>query len=392
MSKITARRGRAATASGRLAPVCLCMIVRNESSVIADCLKSVQGLISHWAIVDTGSEDSTIKIVQDCLANVPGRLIESRWTDDFAFHRNQSVAAARELVADTNLRLMFIDADETLFVADETALRRKIQARRLLQWWSITGDWHFRKIGVVASDDIEKWVGARHEYLQLRPGVSTVRNNVATDAWIRYGDEGFRRRAPNFKEHDLEVLRTMMARSKDGGDAYRHRFFLARTLEAQGQWEAAVEAFATATEAVSAKSDDAWQALWGQARCAQQLCAPDVVALFQELHAAAPDRAEPLVALAGIARQSGMFKEAVTLATAALQCAMPRRTAMFDGSAYGWRAADELALAARAANDHEGLRHARDAFAEILADPESLPKDERSRLLANFEQLQRLNY
>ena len=86
----------------------LCMIVKDESHVIARCLTSVRPWISHWVIVDTGSTDGTQKLVRELLDGIPGQLLEEPWLD-FGSNRSSALAAARPHTAYT----LMIDADET---------------------------------------------------------------------------------------------------------------------------------------------------------------------------------------------------------------------------------------------------------------------------------------
>src|SRR5271157_3544084 len=89
--------------------ICLNMIVKNESKVIARCLESVKGLIDTWVIVDTGSTDSTKEVIAECLKGIPGELYERPWVD-FAANRNE----AMQLSKGKAYYLLFIDADEQL--------------------------------------------------------------------------------------------------------------------------------------------------------------------------------------------------------------------------------------------------------------------------------------
>lgn len=54
----------------------LVMIVKNESKVILRCLQSVLPIISHYTIVDTGSQDYTVDIIKNFFAekNIPGEV------------------------------------------------------------------------------------------------------------------------------------------------------------------------------------------------------------------------------------------------------------------------------------------------------------------------------
>ena len=40
----------------------LCMIVKNESAILRDCLDSLKGIMDEMIIVDTGSTDDTKEI------------------------------------------------------------------------------------------------------------------------------------------------------------------------------------------------------------------------------------------------------------------------------------------------------------------------------------------
>lgn len=66
-----------------MATISLCLIVKNEETVLARCLESVQGLFDETIIVDTGSIDSTQKIA----ARYTSKLYSFPWNSDFAAAR-----------------------------------------------------------------------------------------------------------------------------------------------------------------------------------------------------------------------------------------------------------------------------------------------------------------
>ena len=45
----------------------LCAIVKNEESIITRCLDSAKSLIDYVSIVDTGSSDNTVKVIEQWL-------------------------------------------------------------------------------------------------------------------------------------------------------------------------------------------------------------------------------------------------------------------------------------------------------------------------------------
>ena len=56
------------------------MIVKNEESMIHECLLSVKGWVDEIIIGDTGSIDRTIEIAKEFGA----RIIHIQWKDDFS--------------------------------------------------------------------------------------------------------------------------------------------------------------------------------------------------------------------------------------------------------------------------------------------------------------------
>lgn len=60
--------------------ISLCMIVKNEESVLARCLDSVRGIADEIILVDTGSTDAT----KDIARRYTDKVFDFVWVDDFA--------------------------------------------------------------------------------------------------------------------------------------------------------------------------------------------------------------------------------------------------------------------------------------------------------------------
>lgn len=86
----------------------ICMMVKNESKYLRQCLESLQPLRdaieSELIIVDTGSTDNTVKIAQ----LFTDKVFFHKWNDDFSAMRNISLSYA------TGEWLFIIDGDEVL--------------------------------------------------------------------------------------------------------------------------------------------------------------------------------------------------------------------------------------------------------------------------------------
>ena len=95
----------------------LCVIAKNEESMLPGCLASVRGLADAIIVVDTGSTDRTVEIAREHGATV----VEHAWSDDFAAARN----AALPLVSGGFL--LVLDADERLGPGARSTIRKALK-------------------------------------------------------------------------------------------------------------------------------------------------------------------------------------------------------------------------------------------------------------------------
>jgi glycosyltransferase involved in cell wall biosynthesis/thioredoxin-like negative regulator of GroEL len=102
---------RAIPATGQT--VSLCMIVKDEESMLPQCLASVKDFVDELIVVDTGSTDRTVEIAEGFGATI----LHHEWDGDFAAARNVGLDAA------TSDWLMYLDADEVLNEGEGEKLR-----------------------------------------------------------------------------------------------------------------------------------------------------------------------------------------------------------------------------------------------------------------------------
>lgn len=70
----------------------LCMIVKNEASILGDCLDSLKDIMDEIIIVDTGSTDDTKKlqrVIRHMFTNINGMMILQR-REILHFRRRQA--------------------------------------------------------------------------------------------------------------------------------------------------------------------------------------------------------------------------------------------------------------------------------------------------------------
>lgn len=93
--------------------ISLCMIAKNEEKRLYRCIKSVEELVNEIIIVDTGSEDNTIKIAK----SLGAKVFRQDWEDDFSKPRNYSLSKA------TMDWILIMDPDEVINKRDHAQIR-----------------------------------------------------------------------------------------------------------------------------------------------------------------------------------------------------------------------------------------------------------------------------
>ena len=120
--------------------ITLCMIVKNETHIIRECLESVAPYIDYWVISDTGSTDGTQELITKFFEEkgIPGELHQDEWK---GFGHNRSLAL-RHCDGKADYAWM-IDADDKIegnfkFPKEMTADAYVIRmGRPEFSWWFI---------------------------------------------------------------------------------------------------------------------------------------------------------------------------------------------------------------------------------------------------------------
>jgi glycosyltransferase involved in cell wall biosynthesis len=82
--------------------ITICMIIKNESNCLYNCLEKVAGKVNEIIVVDTGSTDNTKEIARI----FTDKVFDFKWCNDFSKARNFAISKA------TNNWILVLDADE----------------------------------------------------------------------------------------------------------------------------------------------------------------------------------------------------------------------------------------------------------------------------------------
>lgn len=358
--------------------LCLTMIVRNEARVIRRCLESVRPYITHWAIVDTGSDDDTPRIVREYLGATPGQLQHRPWRG-FSSSRNEALELARSVLGERDPPagyLLVLDADERWvcppsvslppLVADVYRVLHRIRGGSTRFW-----------LGSIVRASLEcRYHGDLHEALAWPPD---AREERLPGMEIHGFFDGARNRNPLGKYmNDVAVLER--ARARDPLDA-RIAFYLAQSYRDAGNLERSIACYRQRV-ALGGWPEEIWYSLYQIGELLDRLGRLDeAVHAHLEALAHRPSRAEALVALAALRRRQKRWADAASFATRALRLPVPDDILFLDEAAYTWRPLYEYASASARLGDHqESLR----ALEQLLNHP-SLPAALRPRVAASRE-------
>jgi hypothetical protein len=213
------------------------LIVRDESAVIEDCLRSLADRVDEIVLVDTGSRDDTVEKAR----SFPVSLYHFAWTDDFSAARNYAIARA------TGDWILYIDADERLIVpagepldvlvSDQTKAAWKLRLHPRVGWTA------YAELRLFRNDPRIRFRGVIHERVQedvnsvcrsdgLAIGLSSI-------ALQHVGYEGDQRHKLG---RNIPLLRAYLEHEPDRLYCWWH---LGEMLELSGEPSAAMEAWHT---------------------------------------------------------------------------------------------------------------------------------------------------
>lgn len=98
-------------------PISACILVKNEEDFIGNCIRSLKKVVEEINVIDTGSDDQTVKIAEYEKVNI----YDYKWDDNFSNARNYAISIS------TKPYILMIDADEVLGHGSIDALRSYIQ-------------------------------------------------------------------------------------------------------------------------------------------------------------------------------------------------------------------------------------------------------------------------
>ncbi len=279
-----------------MATVSLCMIVKNEASVLGRCLESAAHAVDEIIIVDTGSEDAT----KDVARRFTDRIYDFPWIDDFAAARNFSFSKAS---CDYQ---MWLDADDVLEDAQSLAeMKRDLTADVVMLPYHVAFDaqghptmTYFRE-RLLRRERGFRWVGAVHE--AITPAGTVIYGTAAVL---------HRKLHVNDPDRNLRIFEKQIAAGKPL--LPREQYYYARELLFHGRHREAIRAFMDFLAQPDGWVEDRIGACLQLAQCCLSLGQPQIAeqALLQSFCYDRP-RAEICCEIGRLKLERGRYEEAI---------------------------------------------------------------------------------
>tara|TARA_X000001388_G_scaffold24304_3_gene16852 strand:+ start:11327 stop:12532 length:1206 start_codon:yes stop_codon:yes gene_type:complete len=369
------------------------MIVKDETHVIEQCLKSMAKHIDRYDITDTGSTDGTQDLIKKTMEelDIPGEVHQSDWKG-FGDHngktgsRTESLRNAQKSGADY---AWVIDADDYMtgdfkypneMTADSYAVS---MGRAEFGWWrnqifKLEHDWNY--------------IGVLHEYADCTstPREQLKFERIEGDYRVVARTEGNRNIGVSPIEKYKRDAETLEKALEDEPKNERYQFYLGQSYFDSQQWEKALEAYEKRVE-LGGWPEEVYYSLLRCAIIKGMLERPqeEVAQAFLECFASRPIRAEPLWFLSRLYRMADKPAIAYLYARMAAEIPYPKQDILFiQNDVYSWSVLDEVGSTAFYAGFPEvGLA----ACKKLLAFPPGvLPIEHKQRVFDNMKSYEKV--
>ena len=369
--------------------ITLCMIVKNETHIIEECLESMLPYIDRYDITDTGSTDGTPELIKEFFDkyDVPGEVYLSDWKG-FGDHAGK-IGSRTESLCNCDGKADYgwvIDADDFVTgdfefpeVMEKDSYSLRI-GREDFTWW---------RTQIFKMNVGWKYVGVLHEYAECETKNPPETERIFGEYHISARTEGARNVGITTLEKYTKDAQDLEKALEDEPENSRYVFYLAQSYFDSQQYEKSLETYLKRA-GMGGWEEEAFYSMYraGMLKALLDYSWPEIQQQFLEAYNFRPIRAEPLYQIARLYRQvHNKPRLGYTFAKMALEIPYPKDDILFiSDDVYKWQLLDEIgATAYYAGKPHVGY-HA----CKRLIDEKLVPENERERVDANFQQYEQV--
>jgi tetratricopeptide (TPR) repeat protein len=363
--------------------VALCMIVKNESHIIHECLNSIYKYVDYWIISDTGSTDGTQDIIKNFFKEkgIPGELHQDEWKN---FGHNRTLALRH---ADGKADYVWmIDADDK--VEGNFVFPEKMEADGYVlrigkpdfSWW---------RTQIFKTESKWEYRGVLHEYpacsIKEQPVLMKLEGDYRVDARTL----GARNVGISVIEKYTRDAETLEKAMLDEPTNTRYQFYLAQSYFDSQQYEKAIDAYRKRAE-MGGWAEEVYYSLYriGIARALLDRPWPEIMSSLLDAYNYRPQRVEALVHISQVLRQKyDQPAAAFIFARQAAEAPFPQEEILFvPDIVYKFHALDEVAATAF----YAGRPEIGYLAAKKLLEEGRVPPDQVQRVENNFQQYRKI--
>lgn len=361
--------------------LCLVMIVKDEEDTIKRCLTAVAPFIKYWVIVDTGSTDKTIDVINETMKelNIPGELHERPWVN-FEVNRTESLNLAK---GKCDYRWI-IDADDTFYtepgVNPFAGLDNKPDCYQIS--YKLSGLQYYRA-QIVKSDQNWIYKGVLHEYLFLDEESANPLQGQVKNCYV-LADISPLKRASSLEEkyaNDAKILEEALIKEPDNS---RYMFYLAQSYRDSNQLEKSIEAYKKRVQ-MGEWEEEVYYSLYMIAKISEKMGMDDetVTNLYSKAWEYRPTRLESVFHVMRKLRDQKRYLIAFAYGDLAIKTKGTSDILFIEPEIWQWRLLDEYSLAAYYIGNPEIAVEKTNA---IINAPffKDISKEEQNRLRANL--------
>ena len=367
--------------------VTLCMIVKDETHIIKECLESMLPYIDRYDITDTGSTDGTPELIKEFMDThgVPGEVYLSDWKG-FGKSRTEALENCQ---GKANYAWM-IDADDMIDGTFKYPPQMDADAYSI-RLGRPDFSWYRNQIFKV-DDPSRKWhyVGVLHDYATM---IDVPPQNMRIIKWE--GDYYVNARTLGNRNvgidpvekysRDAEVLHSALNNAEDPHyepNNVRYQFYLAQSYFDSQQWDKALEAYQKRAD-MGGWEEEIWFSLFRVAiiRGIKGDMWPVIKESYLEAYNYRPIRAEPLYEISRAYRSMDKPRLAYIYAKLGCDIQYPEQDILFIAQdVYDWKMLDEFGSTAFYAGD---LMNGHKACQYLVNKLNNIPESEHGRIRQN---------
>lgn len=269
----------------------LCIMVKNAGDGFEEILKANLPFVDEWTILDTGSTDNTLAIIEKVMKHKKGKVYQEPFLN-FRDSRNRCL----ELAGVSCTFTIMID-DTYILKGNVREFLREIRCDSFADSYSLfvkSNDVEYTSNRVLRSNRYLRYIYKLHEVIQFANNTTVIIPNDR--AWIEdVQNDYMQTRTNDRKQYDLRILHEMV---EEEPDVSRHLYYLAQTYNLLKNYEKAFEYFQKRVDhPVKGFFQEAVDSAFEMARIANfQLGKPwdECFALYKKAHALDPERPEAM--------------------------------------------------------------------------------------------------